>query len=239
MDKLKLNLPERMPLMLDDLYWMEGYLSDSIQAILKAFDTDASHGFVVNGCTVSGTSISAGYIYLNGELIKVYAQTLAVTAGDIYFTISNVEDTNRLFGDANSQPVRINRKGVPQYSTSVVNNSVKIDDTLQKRIAEGLPNGSFQTLALESGYSHGSPTLRIRKNAIGNIEITGIVNGGAGVFAHMPSSDYFPANNCAIPIRSGDAFNVLTVRSDGTLDLASLGSSGPVNHYIHGTIFIS
>lgn len=76
MDKLVLTDTGGFPLKLDDLLWQNGELDasnwgiyDAIQAHLLAYGTD----YIVEGCTYSAPNITAGWIMLDGELMRVDA----------------------------------------------------------------------------------------------------------------------------------------------------------------------
>ncbi len=76
MDKLVLTDTGGFPLKLDDLLWMDGRLDsankgmyDAIQAHLLAYGTD----FIVEGCVYSAPNITAGWIMLDSELMRVDA----------------------------------------------------------------------------------------------------------------------------------------------------------------------
>lgn len=76
MDKLVLTATGGFPLKLDDLLWMDGRLDaankgmyDAIQAHLLAYGTD----YIVEGCTYADPNITAGWIMLDSELMRVDA----------------------------------------------------------------------------------------------------------------------------------------------------------------------
>ncbi len=246
MHRLKLELEGRMPQFGEDQYYMETYLREGIQAILKAFDTDPLHGFVVHGCDYDTENdvISPGYIYLNGELIKVETQTTTPAANSLcYFTKSEVDGTARIFGDLSSKKVRLSQFGYAQWSTTRTDNSVLISDTLMNRISAGLINEGWKTFTLQSGYTHATPTLKYRKNKINNVEISGAVNGiYNGLIAILPSSpvNYRPPYDVTIPILTADGFNTLVITaSNGYMTLGGKGSTSNGPHYIHGTLFMT
>ena len=76
MDKLVLTDTGGFPLKLDDLLWMDGRLDsankgmyDAIQAHLLAYGTD----YIVEGYTYADPNITAGWIMLDSELMRVDA----------------------------------------------------------------------------------------------------------------------------------------------------------------------
>ena len=243
MHRLKLELTGRMPQFGEDQYYMETYLREGIQAILKAFDTDPLHGFVVHGCTIDteNETISSGYIYLNGELIKVEAQTTTPAANSqCYFTKSEVAGTARIFGDLSSKNVRLSQFGYAQWSTIQPNNSVLISDTLMNRMSAGLINEGWKTFTLQSGYTHATPTLKYRKNKINNIEISGVINGPHyGTFANLPTG-YRPPYNVTVPVLTNTGFNTVTINATtGNMTLDGNCTTGTWTNYIHCTLFMT
>jgi len=214
MNRLKLELAGRMPLFGEDQYYMETYLREGIQAILKAFDTDPLHGFVIAGCEYDTENdvISAGYIYLNGEMIKVDAQSSTPVSEYICcFTLVTTDYTPRVFGDGVTRNVRIMELGQNSWYTSQPANSVNINDTLLKRISAGLVNEGWKTFTLESGYTHATPTLKYRKNKVNNVEISGSFSGLVGDhFATLPVG-YRPPYDVVIPIKTATGFNVVNI----------------------------
>lgn len=106
MDKLVLTDTGGFPLKLDDLLWMDGRLDsankgmyDAIQADLLAYGTD----YIVEGCTYGAPNITAGWIMLDSELMRVdahagtddfFVRTVTFDArGDKTFKDSGVNNT--------------------------------------------------------------------------------------------------------------------------------------------------
>jgi hypothetical protein len=79
MDKLQ-TYTGGHPLTLDDLDFIDGIYRDAFNSIFKAFIND-TNSLIVSGCIPVGSSISAGFVLLNGELLKVDAHE---RTGDYY-----------------------------------------------------------------------------------------------------------------------------------------------------------
>jgi hypothetical protein len=98
-----------LPLKLDDFRFFDTAYRDAFNNTLIGFGTD----FIVDGCTVSGGLVSAGYIMLNGELLKVDQHLLQ---GNGFFQKLTTFDPNgyKAFKDG------------PSYNTYEVNRGIAI-----------------------------------------------------------------------------------------------------------------
>ena len=245
MDKLKLNLTGRMPLLLEDLEFQDTYFREAIEGILKAYDNVPNVGFVVSGCQFTAPNLSAGFIYLNGELIKVNAQTVNSASGSFYITRTASDTTARIFGDETQKNVRTEVRGVGGYYMVEPTAGVSLNDTLIKRIMSLPTNDVWATQTLNSGYSHGSPTLRYRLNKIGHVEISGVVYGPAqGTIATLASL-YKPPEAVKFPVITAAGYpNLCTVNTSGVISLSGIPQNindltGDQYTYIHITLFMS
>jgi hypothetical protein len=91
------------PFTLDDIRYNDDAYRDAFNNILGAFGTN----LIVSGCAVNDTNISAGYVSLNGELLKVDAHT---RTGDYYQKITSYDPTVRIYKNGiPRQPYQINR----------------------------------------------------------------------------------------------------------------------------------
>ena len=246
MDKLKLDLTGRMPLLLEDLKFQDDYLREAIESILKPFDNVSGVGFIVHGCEFDFNSrvLTAGYIYLNGELIKVDSHHVAQGAGNVYITKQATDGTSRTFGDSTSKNVRTVVRGIGGYASSQPENSVAITDNLIKRIMSVTSHESWQQMTLASGFTHGSPTLKYRKNKVGNVEISGSISGPEQAKIATLPSGYRPSYDLTVPIVTGDCPNNLFINAsngemtiDGVNQIFNLSGNQVTN--IHFTIFIT
>jgi hypothetical protein len=79
MNKLLTDQTGGFDFFLDDLRYLDNALRDALTNVLRAFGDN----FIIQGCDVVGANISAGYLMLNGEVIKVDAHA---KTGDYYST---------------------------------------------------------------------------------------------------------------------------------------------------------
>jgi len=100
------------PVKLDDYRFFDAAYRDSINNLLQGFGTN----FIIDGCTVSGGLVSAGYIMLNGEILKVDEHLMQ---GNGYFQKLTTFDPNGLkeFNNGNV------------YNTYEVNRGIAIANT--------------------------------------------------------------------------------------------------------------
>lgn len=109
MDKLKTTGLGGLPLVLDDLRWFFGRLGTPNEGMYQAFN-NMLRGFgdnlILQGVVTSGTTpnvaITEGWVLLDGELIKVDAQTGIDTSTDNTFTKVTTFDSrgNKTFQNA-------------------------------------------------------------------------------------------------------------------------------------------
>jgi len=83
MDKLDTSNDGGMPLELDDIEWMDAAYRDAWYGLISAFGITAPTSFKLSGCVVTknGTiwTTTAGYICLEGEVLKVDAHSISVS----------------------------------------------------------------------------------------------------------------------------------------------------------------
>lgn len=105
--------------------------------ILKAFisfcNVPDTGNFIISGCTVSGPNITAGYVYIDGELCR-----FEQTAGDLTSKIKkNITIENLAFKNGNDEPVF-------RYTNAIVH------------LSDGTPLGSFTRVSpvFDANYVH-------------------------------------------------------------------------------------
>lgn len=80
MNKLKTAFSAGVDFNWDDLAWMQDASRDAFYGLLSAFGIDPDESFILSGCVVtigpSSASTTAGYISLNGEILKVEAHSI-------------------------------------------------------------------------------------------------------------------------------------------------------------------
>jgi hypothetical protein len=86
MNQLNVTYTGGQPIYLDDIAWNDSAYRAAMNGILLAFGTD----FIVQGCNVSGSSVSAGYIMLNSQLIQVDAHT----STGAYYALVTTDDSS-------------------------------------------------------------------------------------------------------------------------------------------------
>lgn len=148
MDRLITSTPPGgFPLVLDDLRWFLGQVGQS-ESIYQALDNLLrlfGDNFVVQGIVISGSSpnfqITEGWIILDGELLKVDAQTNIDTATDGFF---NKVITFDPAGDKKAQngsdirAYQINRGVVSGLTGSLAFGGVRYEDLIIPAIRDRL-----------------------------------------------------------------------------------------------------
>lgn len=101
MNKLISNFNYGFSLKSNDIRWLTDSFTDSIQAFFSAFGATAPNSYRLSGCDISidhaTHATTAGYIVLNGEVLKVDAHSVDVTPG--HTAKWDVEETNDNIGN--------------------------------------------------------------------------------------------------------------------------------------------
>ena len=66
---------------IDDMLWNDEAAYGALHAIMEAFGVSTNENFIISGCETNidpgeDIEVTAGYIYLNGEILEVEAQTV-------------------------------------------------------------------------------------------------------------------------------------------------------------------
>jgi len=190
MDKLVFTYEGGLPLKLDDFLWQNGQLDasnkgfyEALQAILDRYGTD----FIVSGCDYSGApNITAGWIMLAGELIKVDAHA----GTDVYFSKSTTFDArgSKAFKDASvNNTYEVNRAILDAASGSLnITTALRLNDkqildlktSTQQFAAANIPNLDAAKIA--------SGVLAVAR--IPNLDAAKITSGVLAV-ARIPNLD--------------------------------------------------
>ena len=126
MDKFKTIGLGGLPLVLDDLRWFFGRLGSPNEGIYQAFNNllrGFGDNFIVQGVVASGSSpnvaITEGWVLLDGELIKVDAQTGIDTTTDNKFVKVTTFDSrgNKTFQNATVEDTYEKNRAVVQGTT--------------------------------------------------------------------------------------------------------------------------
>lgn len=189
MNKLISNQNGGLRLEWDDIRWMDESLREGFYALLTAFGISPQDCFIISGCTISAGNITAGYIALNGEILKVDAQAIPTPSGAnvVYFDIAITYDATgneTMFNGLPAQTYQV-RKGVllqaAATGTQFLFNTSGTTPTLLSVITSKLnAPPAFVTITATSSVSGGGTVsiggqLSIRKH--GNVLHTSIAIG--------------------------------------------------------------
>lgn len=136
----------------DDFGWMQDGIKDAFTGILSTYGIDTGVPIILSGCEVTlnvpslEISSTAGYISLDGEVLKVDAHTLSYTeeGGMISWRVVETDDPSGAEQDSNGNTVQCYQKRraqlvqpgsapeVPYYEVKtlveVMRESMKVDD---------------------------------------------------------------------------------------------------------------
>jgi len=138
MDKFIKTDTGGLPLRLDDLIWEQGELDannfgiyQALQAELLAYGTD----YIVEGCVYSAPNITAGWIMLASELLRVDAHA----GSDNYFAKVSTFDArgDKTFKDASSQSTYQVNRGVLNAASGTLNvtTALRLEDKVIQLLA--------------------------------------------------------------------------------------------------------
>lgn len=162
MDKFKKTDTGGLPLKLDDFIWEQGELDASnfgmyqaMQAELLAYGTD----YIVEGCTYSVPNITAGWIMLAGELLRVSAHA----GSDNYFTKVTTFDSrgNKTFKDASSNSTYEVNRGVLNAASGSLNitTAKRLEDKVIQLLATSTEKLAAANLPLATESAVGAREL--------------------------------------------------------------------------------
>jgi len=245
MNKLQTNYNGKMPFELDDLRWMDDAYREAFYALLSAFGIAPEDSFKLSGCvvTVNGNvyTTTAGYISLNGEILKVNAHSITKSLlHSVYWVLDVAYDIagNEIFEDGNSHDTYEVRTaklatGITQLPINVMMYNA---DYLSDKIASIIPleeNWHYIGGANEPVFENlwtNSPQerpLRFKKDINNYVHIEGVaIDGtmGFGIFT-LPVG-YRPSVSLDFIVKSSDSsgFVVGVVRIFNT-GLISIGGN--------------
>lgn len=199
MDKLKTTNVGGFPLVLNDLRWFFGRLGTPDEGIYQAFN-NLLRGFgdnlIIQGCVEGGApgaiTLTEGWILLDGELIKVDAQTAFNEATDNKFVKGTTFDArgNKEFQNGSIDGTyEKNRADITGTVGNLAYNGERISDIVSAWIDEDFDAGDFTTAAgtwtiIDGNVTNQSKT--IGKKMIVNIVISGSsISGSATGFVKI------------------------------------------------------
>lgn len=204
MNKLELTFLGKMPLVQEDLKFMQDAYSEAIKGLLSAFELQ-SQTFIISGMEWSGTglsptTISEGWLCLNGEVLYSPPITLNLALSNIKVGVfqSVVAPSPKTFKDLSVRNVNLRRivnigligGGAPLY-TSLLRLEDGIGNKLSLAKQEGCALGANMTGAVVAN-----------KNKIGHVTLSGQVRStqnGSQVAFTLPSG-FRPLTPRSFPI---------------------------------------
>lgn len=185
-----------MPIVLDDLRWIETGLKDALNGIVSHGTLSSTDVMIISGCEYdpneisdnSQLTLSSGYVLFNEEIFKVNAAvvSLSPTSNKLYWDLKSSFDSagNVTFEDTVVRDIYEIREFEVKQAASVP--AGKIEVTLEKNLfdvyREKLSNRSNKQTAISS-YTPGVSSdltnpLKYLKSVDGLIKFNGIVNTG-------------------------------------------------------------
>jgi len=226
MDKFIKTDTGGLPLRLDDLIWEQGELDASnfgiyqaLQAELLAYGTD----YIVEGCVYSAPNITAGWIMLGSELLRVDAHA---GTDDFFAKVSTFDARgDKTFKDASSQSTYQVNRGVLNAASG----------TLDITSAERLKDKVIQLLATsaESFAVANIPSLPASKITSGTFDAARIPSLAASII----TSDTFDA--ARIPTATETAVGGAEFSTQAEVDAGTDNTTMITPNKLRSTIFAS
>jgi hypothetical protein len=158
MNKLKTTFSAGVDFNWDDLAWLQDATRDAFYGLLSAFGIDPDESFILSGCVVTlgptSASTTAGYISLNGEILKVEAHSIAYDGSSpVVWRLSETDDATGTEQDSTGATVQCYQKRVAvlfqalSYTSEMPYNA----DNLLERI-----NGEWTSVTPSTTFISGS-----------------------------------------------------------------------------------
>lgn len=209
MNKLKTTDNGGMPLVLDDIRWIDEAYREAWFGFLSAFGIDPSTSFKISGCNISVSNqvayTTAGYISFCGEILKVDAHSYDFSANPNDPVVWMVEETydaagNKQFFDASSHDTYQIRRGrlTTEYAQDSMDcNAPWLSQLLAPSEEAWHYIGTNGEPAFESPWANfgfGYQNLRYKKDLHYYLMIDGAINGGVtGSIIFTLPSGYRPS----------------------------------------------
>ena len=252
-----------MPIVLDDIRWLDDEYRNAWYAFISAFGATALTSFKLSGCvvTVNDTTYTttAGYICLEGEILQVDAHS--ITVSETFTAKWVVEETydiagNKQFFDESNHDTYLIRKGKLQQCGYTPHNYMSCDAPYLKDVILGwtpaspteenwhyVGSGNPEPEFLNSWANTGGSLahLRFKKDVNGWVHIegsvsSGVVGTGTPIFT-LPTG-YLPENgSIIIAVVMGDYSGGTIGISSSTGNVCVNNSSGNNSVSLAGIIF--
>ncbi len=231
MNKLDTSNNGGMPIELDDLEWLDAAYRDAWYGFISAFGITAPTSFKLSGCvvTVVGNifTTTAGYLCLNGEILKVDAHSITTTA--LHTAKWILEETyditgNEQFFNTNSYDTYQKRRAVladtvpiipinympfnAKYLYEIIATYTLLPAEENWHIVGGTGEPAFENSWVNFGSDE--PVLKFKKDAYGWIHIEGTIKSGVvGIRIFTLPAGYIPTTYKRFYILVQDAAYVL------------------------------
>lgn len=178
MNKLDTTKTGGQPFVLDDIRFNDTAYRNAFNSILKVFGTN----LIVQGCEVNGNDVAAGYVLLNGELIKVDAH---VRTGDYYSKVTTYDAAgNKTFKNGQIQDVyEINRAVCAAGAGPLAYNGRRIFGNTAGQACEGNDARLSDSRRCNNTFDDAAAArnaMDVFSKAETNAAIAAIVNGAPG-----------------------------------------------------------
>lgn len=252
MNKIQTNYDGNMPVFLNDIRWANDATREGFKAIASALGLLPADSFKISGCAVTTTVngwnddyvCTEGYIWLNGEILKVEAQTISIANNphsqmvifdlDVSYDPAGTKTFQYEVGGQQSHECYEVRKGILKAVPTAVPNpymsyaAPTIHEVLRDKInalGDAWKNvDSYMNSGFENGWSNeaGYEPVAYKKDAFGKVSIKGVASNETpvDVIFYLPPG-YRPAFTRYFPCYLGSSMVMVAVAPTG--EVAPLG----------------
>ena len=165
MNRLDTQFDGGVEFFLDDYRWGSEAFQNAFDNLLKDFAIGTNENFIISGVVATinagvNATVTSGYIYLNGEILQVDAQSVLRTVGTDLYSFSKVTTTDTA-GDRLTKNTGINispyekNRGVVSNVSSVATSALSIDgDRFKDKIVQKIAatDAEAQALTLDTVF---------------------------------------------------------------------------------------
>lgn len=255
MDYLKVTDTGGIPYNNDDFTWLENAPRDAIFGLFADLAVGTNTNFIISGCVATldpgvDVSVTAGYIFLNGEVLEVEAQTVA-DSGTVDLYAYGKVTTYDTSGDKTTKDggsistYQKNRGVITAISGSV--SGTQLDpvsgDRLGRKLDLYIPTqfedwkevgndgGATTYIGNWAGYAASSGKKLAYRKVLGHLELLGDITNGnpgsSGSVVQLPVG-YRPQQNTYFPtveFSGTPTPKVAFIRSTGVIDILTVAAN--------------
>ena len=242
MNNLKTNFTAPVPIEWDDIEWMQQAFKDSFNSLISGIgDT-----FIISGCEVTEPggdilNVAAGWVAIDGEILKVAAQSIDLSGGgSAQYLLEEVDDPTGSESDLDGNTVecyQVRRAKLVSAGGSLSAFGDKLSDKFKSLVFDSETSWTQATLGANFSHVIGNE-VKYRINKIGNVEIMGQFTATTeeGNLFTLPSAYRPSKEQWGVLFHANYTTNMLEIHTDGIVKIPVGQASIPLTNYINITL---